>query len=243
MPDSVPDYSIIVPAYNEEAWLPRTLTILQEAMAGVALPGELIVVDNNSSDATATLAREAGAHVVFEPMNQISRARNAGARAASGRFLLFIDADTHIPPELLAKALVNLQQGCVGGGAQVEFDTPLTLAARWGLSFWNWLSVVRRWAAGCFVYCRREAFDAVGGFSEAVYASEEIWFSRRLGRWGRSQGLEFCIITAPKALSSGRKFQWFTPWQQLALVLMLLLFPAAVRFRRLCGFWYNRPQR
>jgi glycosyltransferase involved in cell wall biosynthesis len=237
------DYSIIVPAYNESAWLPASLKALQRAVSAVPLAGEIIVVDNNSSDDTAVIAREAGATVVFEPVNQISRARNAGAAEAQGRYLVFVDADTHVSPVLLAQALDNLQSGCcAGGGALVEFDVPLNTAARAGLAVWNRISARLQLAAGCFVYCRREAYLAAGGFSEAVYASEEIWFSRRIRRWGTKQGLAFCLITEPKALSSGRKLAWFSTWQQAGLMLLMLVFPFFVRYKRLCGFWYTRPE-
>lgn len=236
------DYSLIIPAYNEERWLPDTLLALQQAMAAQSLQGELIVVDNNSTDATAALAQQRGARVVFEAHNQISRARNAGARVAQGRYLVFVDADTRIPPELLTTALQNLETGgCCGGGAAVEFDTALSAAGRLGLAAWNALSSRLKLAAGCFVYCTREAFDAAGGFSEAVYASEEIWLSRRLKRWGRKRGQAFCIISAYPAHSSGRKLEWFSTWQQTGLLLLMILFPFFVRFKRLCGFWYNRP--
>ena len=236
------DYSIIVPAYNEERWLPATLLALQKAMEQLPLNGEVIVVDNNSSDSTAVLAAQHGAHVVFEAHNQISRARNAGARNAQGRYLVFVDADTHVSPELLATALDNLDNTkCCGGGATVEFDTDLNAAGRLGLAAWNTLSTNRKLAAGCFIYCSREAFDAVGGFSESVYASEEIWLSRRLRRWGRNRGQLFCIISDYPAHSSGRKLEWFSTWQQTGLLLLMILFPFFVRYKRLCGFWYKRP--
>jgi len=79
------DYSVIVPAFNEEAFLGHTLDALRQAMATVSLHGEVIVTDNNSTDTTAEIAAASGAKVVFEPVNQISRARNAGARQAAGR--------------------------------------------------------------------------------------------------------------------------------------------------------------
>jgi glycosyltransferase involved in cell wall biosynthesis len=236
------DYSIIVPAYNEEKWLPPTLDALNQAMAKSALRGELIVVDNNSSDNTTRVAEEAGARVVFEGINQISRARNAGARVALGRYFIFVDADTLISPELLQQALDNLAGSCSGGGVQVEFDQELRFDVRLGLAAWNTLSRNRRWAAGCFVYARREGYEAVGGFSEKVYASEEIWFSRAMRRWGRRHQLEFCIIDNPTAVSSGRKLQWFSTWQQLGLLLMCLLMPFFVHFKSLCSFCYTRPK-
>lgn len=236
------DYSLIIPAYNEEKWLPKTLEALHLAMENVALSGELIVVDNNSSDATASVAKQAGASVVFEPVNQISRARNSGARVARGNYFVFVDADTLISTELLQQALDNLSKGCCGGGVRVEFDTLDSVFARMGLTLWNSVSRQMRWAAGCFVYARREGFEAVGGFSEQVYASEEIWFSRALRRWGKIEQLEFCVIDEFAAISSGRKLEWFSVWQQLSLLLMCLFLPFFVRFKYLCRFWYTRPK-
>ncbi|MDH5368908.1 MAG: glycosyltransferase [Gammaproteobacteria bacterium] len=237
------DYSIIIPAYNESKWLPETLKFIHQAMATIPLQGEVIVSDNNSSDNTAELAKQLGAKVVFEPVNQISRARNAGARAAEGHYLVFVDADTHISPALLKTALDNLQLNtCCGGGAVVTFDHDITAAQAKALSFWTWISTRLKLGAGCFLYCTKEDFETIGGFSEAVYASEEIWFSRNIKRLKSNKGKTFKIITTPPVVSSGRKFEWFGMWQQLTLLIMLTLFPYLVFFKRFCSFWYKRPK-
>lgn len=238
------DYSIIVPAYNEADFLPATLDSVMKAMEGIPdRHGEVIVVDNNSTDATAAIAGERGVRVVFEPYNQISRARNCGAAVANGQSLVFVDADTHISAELLRRALDNLDSGrCCGGGAVVQFDSHDSRVAQRFLRLWTWLSLTLRLAAGCFVYTSREGYRAVGGFSEQVYASEEIWFSRALDRWGRRRGQRFCMIAGEAAISSGRKTAWFNPAQQLLVISMMLLFPLFVRYRSLCGFWYRRPR-
>ena len=235
-------YSIIVPAYNEEHWLPDCLDSIKQAMAEQSCAGEFIVCDNNSSDNTAMIARLAGARVVFEPHNQISRARNSGAGTAQGQYLIFVDADTRISAELLQAALHGMQSGqCVGGGAIVSLDGQMSVAERFGLWCWNQLSIHLRLAAGCFVFCRRDDFEQLGGFSEAVYASEELWFSQRLRRHGKARKQPFCILTEYSPLSSGRKGQWYSPMRQLLLLVSLLLFPFLVRYRRFCGFWYQRP--
>ena len=164
-------------------------------MAGSPLRGELVVCDNNSTDGTARAAEAAGARVVFEPVNQISRARNAGARAARGRFLVFVDADTLVPAPLLHEALEALASGrACGGGAAVRMEGVNGGVAGRMVWLWNAVSSGRRLAAGSFVFVLREAFEAVGGFSERVYASEEIWLSRAVGRWGRPRGLPFVIL-------------------------------------------------
>jgi glycosyltransferase involved in cell wall biosynthesis len=237
------DYSVIIPAYNEEAYLGHTLDALRQAMATVSLNGEVIVTDNNSTDATAEIAKAGGARVVFEPVNQISRARNAGARQAAGRYLVFVDADTAVAPALLQTALNNLESGsCCGGGANVDMDVAVRRGARLTVQFWNWISRTFRLAAGCFVYCTREDFEAIGGFSEKVYASEEIWLSAALKRIGRKSKRKFIIIRKPMAITSGRKLVWFNTTQHLALLIILAFFPYLLRFKRVAWYWYRRPE-
>lgn len=235
-------YSVIIPAYNEEAFLPETLAALKEAMNAVDLSGEVIVVDNNSRDRTPEIAGKHGARIVFEPVNQISRARNAGARAAGGRYLIFLDADTMISAPVLRKALLNLSGGaCCGGGVRVVYAGRLPAVIRLGTDFWNFLSVRLGMAAGCFMYCLKEAYDAAGGFSETVYASEEIWFSWKVGAWGRARQMDFRIIDDSPLITSGRKLKWFSLVQIFSMVLLFCFFPFAVRFRALCSLWYERP--
>jgi glycosyltransferase involved in cell wall biosynthesis len=240
--DSSPTFAIVVPAYNEAHNLPHTLPNLTAAIAAAPLPGELIVVDNNSSDDTAEVARKLGARVVFEPVNQISRARNAGARASTSDYLVFVDADTRPPQETIHSALSALCSGEVcGGGALVTFDCHPGASVRFLIAFWNTMAPRMGWAAGCFVYCTREAFDAVGGFSERVFASEELWFSRDLRRFAKSRQSgrqRFEVIREPRVLTSSRKLdQPLRMWRSL---LVLIFFPWGVRYRWLCPWWYKR---
>lgn len=235
------DYSIIIPAYNEEAMLKKTINQLRASMATVPLNGEIIVTDNNSTDRTADIAKGAGVVVVFEPINQISRARNAGARHAGGRYLIFVDADTIVPPQLLQKTLQNLETDkCCGGGATVTAQN-VPLVVKGVLSYWNLLSRTFRLAAGCYVYCRRDHFKACGGFSESLYATEEVWFSIALKRVSRIYGRKFRIINEPKVITSGRKLVWFSYPYQVGLLVILFLFPYLMRFKWACGYWYKRP--
>ena len=238
------DYSVVVPAYNESAWIGATLESIRTAMAALPLRGEIIVTDNNSSDDTAEIARSHGARVVVEPVNQISRARNAGARAAQGRYLVFVDADTLITPALLQLALDNLASGrCIGGGAVVQFEHEIGRMVNLVVALWNLISRTLRLAAGCFFYCSRDAFYQAGGFSEQVYASEEIWLSRKLRKIGIGQRKRFCVIHQYPAQSSGRKLVWYSTWRQIGLLLMVTFAPVFVRYKRFCGYWYDRPDR
>ncbi len=233
-------YSVIIPAYTEEVWLAKSLPALAAAMATSDATGEVIVVDNNSSDRTAEVAREHGARVVFEPHNQISRARNTGARAASGHYLVFLDADTTMSSELLRCVTTKLGGGgCCGGGALVRFDPALPIYARWILRLWNWLAVRWKLAAGCFIFCLREGYEGIGGFNEWVFASEDIWFSQRLRRWGRCKGLGFTIIPEPPIVTSARKMQDY-PLRNFLAFCFVMAFPVAVFSRRLSYLWYYR---
>ena len=237
----MPSLSVIIPAHNEAGELPGTLTKLRAGLATLDVATEIVVVDNAASDATATTALVHGARVVSERHRQIARARNTGARAATGEWLLFVDADTWPPADLLARACAELAAGTCGGGAQVDMPELPSRIYRWGVRGWNALARRFRLAAGCFLFVRREAFFAVGGFDERYYAGDEVLLSRRLARWGRQRGCAFVIIAAPAVMTSGRKAEWFGPLQHLATILLVMLWPPAMRRRRLMWFWYGRP--
>lgn len=231
------DYSVIVPAFNEAENIGDTIASIHEAMHQSKLHGELIIADNDSTDDTAAIAENLGAIVVHEPVRQIARARNCGARSARGRFLIFIDADTRISPPLFCEALQLLESGKVScGGARVEFDTQQRLFASILLKLWQTISRAARLAAGCFVFCRAEGFHQVGGFDEKVYASEEIGFSFRMRAWGIPRKMRFTVINKPGIKTSSRKNQ--NPMQILLTILVFAIFPAAARFRSLCFLWY-----
>ncbi len=242
----MPRYAIVIPAYNEEAYLPATLAAARRAMAAQGErfgPGELIVVDNNSSDRTAELARDLGAdQVVFEAHNQIARARNTGAAATQAEWLVFLDADTLLPAATLEAALEALDSGeVVGGGARLEMDQAVTPLVAWMVRSWDAVSTHFGYAAGSFFFARRDAFTTVGGFDERVYAGEEIHLARRLKAWARKQGLHFRMLDAPPVQTSGRKSDWFSTRDFFWQLSLILVCPWAARSRRLCKVWYRRP--
>ena len=121
------EFSIIVPAFNEEDYLGTTLHAVQAASMELSAHSEdvdveLIVVDNNSGDATAAIVRDKGAQVVHEPVQGIARARNTGARHAGGDVLIFVDADVLMTPELLRVIHTALDDpDCIGGGVDVDY--------------------------------------------------------------------------------------------------------------------------
>jgi glycosyltransferase involved in cell wall biosynthesis len=96
-----PRFSVVVPAHNEADTLPAALASL--AAQSCPAPYEVIVVDNASTDATATVAARAGATVVAEPQLGVCRARQTGVAAARGEIVVSTDADTTLPTDWLAR--------------------------------------------------------------------------------------------------------------------------------------------
>lgn len=233
-------YSIVIPAWNESEYIVKAVEAAKSAMDQQPFNGELIVVDNNSSDDTASKATSAGATVVFEPVNQIARARNTGADASESLWLVFVDADSLINPQLLKLALDALAGGqVIGGGSTIHADQKINKFGSRVLSFWNWISVKSRTAAGCFIYCQRDAFEEIGKFSDAIYAAEELHLSRKLRKLAKQRGQQFVIQTAAPVVTSSRKLEWYSP-SQMVLQFFMLLLPGATYSKRMCGMWYDR---
>ena len=204
--------SIIVPAHNESRYIEKTLKQLNEAARQIELDYEIIVVNDDSTDDTAALAREAGAIVVDVKLRNIGAVRNAGAARASNPWLFFVDADTHVPTGVLAAAVRALKKGSVGGGAFVALDETTdihwTKMAMYYLVCLVW-QTFGRWAAGCFMFCQKSKFEDFGGFDEAYFAAEELFFSKQLKRRGKFQLIREPVVT------SARKFRSYST---LALV-------------------------
>src|SRR4051812_9249642 len=135
--------SFIVPAHNEELWLPRTLAAIHESARATGQPYELIVANDASTDRTEQVARQLGATVLNVNHRQIAATRNAGAHAAHGERLFFVDADTLITASALKSALSSMDKGAVGGGALTRFEGEVPLYAHFcmlWLGFFTWLA-------------------------------------------------------------------------------------------------------
>ena len=232
--------SFVVPAHDEEASIAATLHAIRAAAASAQVPFELIVVDDTSSDRTAERAAAEGAQVLRIERRQIAAARNAGARAARGDTFVFVDADTLIGADVVRGLLRAIGVGAIGGGAAVRFDAP---TPRWldvVLPASIWVARQLRITGGCFLFCRRDAFEAVGGFDEALFATEEI----RLCRVLRARG-DF-VILREAVLTSGRKLRTYSGRELLGAALRVgLAGSAGVRDRSRLGIWYDprRPDR
>ena len=227
--------SFVVPAYNEEKYLGPTLAAIHAAMKEVAQPYEIVVANDASSDGTAALAERNGARVVTAEKRQIAGTRNSGARASTGDVLIFVDADTQVNAPLIAAALAAMRGGAVGGGAPVQFEEGPPWVRRMLVVFVPLYFGMARWAAGCFIFCTRAAYEATGGFDETLYASEEIWFSRALKKLGPF------VILKERVTTSARKTEGQTAWSMLWMTLRLTaggIGSLKKRDGRVAEFWY-----
>ena len=241
--------TIAIPAFNEEKLLPSTLAAVTgagEAFTDHGWAMEVVVCDNNSTDSTAAIAEAAGARVVFEKHNQISRARNAAGNAARGEWIIFIDADSEPSKALFeATAVAMKKKEIVGGGATVQFvGGKAPFLFMFAERFWNGVSRIMSWPAGSYIFCRAEDFHELNGFSEKLYASEEIDFGRRLKKIGRSRQQCLKIITGTPVFTSDRK-AYCTSMGEIFKLFLLWVFTAGRSIRKVenCGYWYDGQRR
>jgi glycosyltransferase involved in cell wall biosynthesis len=210
--------SIIVPAYYEEKFLSETLAQIKlaaDVFTGIGCETELIVCDNNSTDHTADIARLAGANVVSESVNQISRARNSGAAVTTGDWLVFMDADSHPSAELFADVVNEIQSGkCIAGGSTFCWDQKQNFIIELLMPVVNVGFRWRRMLCGVFIFIETATFRKLGGFSHEAFAGEELELSQRLKRLAKETGKRFIILHRHPVVTSARRmgdYTVFTP--------------------------------
>ncbi|HEY4415734.1 MAG TPA: glycosyltransferase [Verrucomicrobiae bacterium] len=235
--------SVVVPAFNEEKLLGGSLAQIQASATAFSQRGwqfELIVCDNNSTDRTSEIARAAGAIVVFEPFNQIGRARNAGAGAATGEWLIFVDADSSPSPELFADVADKIVTGkFIAGGATVRLDEKMLVA---GLvtNLWNWTSRWQKWLAGSFIFIEAATFRRLGGFNPEIFAAEELDLSQRLKKIAREQKKKVIILHRHPLVTSSRKMKLYTPRELFGFFFRSIFsHRRTMRSREATYIWYD----
>lgn len=230
--------SIVVPAFNEEAVIGGCLDAIAESvrLAAVGRETETVVVDNNCTDSTAEIARARGARVVFEPVNRISKSRNAGGRAARGEWILFIDADSRLSPELLSQLVRRMEDpGVAAGGALMRFDRAPWIGRLFTIVHLA-CAPLGGFCAGPCMFIRKEAFDAIGGFREELHAAEELWFCRDAAAWARRRGRRFVVVTRPNIVTSGRRFRINSFGEIFRSVAAAAVNPRSAEG---CSLWYD----
>jgi len=210
-------FSVIIPAYNEEQYLPRLLDSIEAARAnysGGRDEIEVIVGNNDSTDQTNEVAVAHGARVVHVTKRRIGAARNGAASLAQGEILCFIDADSAVHPQSFDAIDQAMQTGrFVWGvtGAKLERKS-------FALLITHYMFMPMVWVTGLDIglsFCRREDFEAVGGYDEDRLYAEDVKFPLALRRLGRGRGQTMTRLPKVKALACTRKFDQFGEWHYM----------------------------
>ncbi len=243
---TVQTISIIIPALNEAAYLRPTIDALRRAFAVLpsdrAVVPEIVVADNGSTDSTVDVARALGATVVSEPVRGVARARNAGARAATGGMLVFLDADTIVPSNFAQQlAACAADPACLCGAFDTE-HRPARVAVRVYLGMWRLIGLALGMAQGAAQFCRRGLFDALGGYDERLFMGEDVFFYWHAKRLARRYGGRAVYVRDARVLPSPRRFDQWPLWKTLVWTN-----PAIVgllgRWRGAWRGWYQAPPR
>jgi glycosyltransferase involved in cell wall biosynthesis len=203
--------SVIIPAHNEEEYLPNGLEAVATAAEICPFEVETVVVLNRCTDRTETIAREAGATIVREEAKNLSLIRNAGVKASTGEIIVTIDADSRLHPHFLRIVLEKLDSGkFVGGGAFVLPDRWSLGIIASGFMLIPYLAKYRLSFAA--FWTTREAFDAINGFNPDFVTIEDVDFALRLKQHGRNEGKKWGTVWTAPIVTSCRKFDQYGDW-------------------------------
>src|SRR6266478_1686328 len=187
---SEPTLSVIVPAWNEEKYIGRAIDSLRRAAQVYererGCTAEIIAVDNNSQDRTGDMAR------------------NAGVKAARGRYIAFCVADNPVTENLLVLIHDHLEDPKIaGGGTWIE---PERRTFKISFFYFLWGIYVRgSGVAVGMMHCRKADFDSFGGFDETIYAAEDVQLAYDLKKIGTPRGQKFELIKKGWIITSTRK--------------------------------------
>ena len=242
--NTVPRLSLIIPAYNEQDYLPALLNSVEVARAGFkGLDDsiEIIVADNCSTDRTAEVALSYGCRVVRVEKRVIAAVRNAGAAAAKGDILMFVDADSDIHRDTFnAVEIAMSEPGIIGGatGIKMERMSP-------GIALSYWAMVPMLWITGIdtgVVFCRKKDFIATDGYNEEVLFAEDVQFLMNLKQLGRSRDQKLVKLHSARAITSARKFDERGDWHYFPILVrgFLGLFLPVTSFNKFASkYWYE----
>lgn len=215
---SVPQLSIVIPAHNEEDYLPLCLSRISKCMDQSGLSVEVVVVLNRCTDSTEQIAREFGAAIVYEDAKNIAKIRNAGIRASLGASIVTIDADSYMTEGTLTEIASFLSdENVVAGGADFQPERrSIPILLSYGISK---LMAKRAGGSMALYWFRRSAFDAIGGFDEKRPLGEDIDFSSRLRVHVERIGSRYEMLRENHVITSCRKFDQFGDWYAIKLAL------------------------
>lgn len=211
-------FSVVIPAHNEEKYIKKCIASIKRA-AHYVLPDrvEIVVVANRCTDRTEEFAKRYGAKVIVNDQKCISAIRNAGIRAASGKMIVTLDADSIMSPYSLREIRARLETGrCIAGGSPMVFDR---------MSFGILCSSVyvavhlipimmrnKALLSGGMFWFYKADFEEIGGFDESLVSLEDMDFAARMNRLGLSRRQKFGVLKHSYIITSSRKFDEFGDW-------------------------------
>ena len=235
--------SVIIPAYNEENYLPETLAHLSRAAAVVTHNVEIVVVDNGSNDNTRRIAESFGSKIFQELERNIGKVRNTGARNSSADVLIFVDADTLVPETLLVRIARALEDDrCLGGAVAVEYAGIKRRSMQLYLRGWKFWGALFNMKQGAAQFCRKGAFDDLHGYDETVFVGEDVEFYWRLSKFARRHHGYLHFIDDQKVTTSGRRFEKIGFWKTLLLTHPVFIY-LAWRKKSFWKDWYEKAVR
>jgi cellulose synthase/poly-beta-1,6-N-acetylglucosamine synthase-like glycosyltransferase len=203
----------------------------------------VIVVDNESTDATKQIAESFGAKVFNETEHNIGKVRNTGSKNASGDVLVFIDADTFVPDSLFQKITEVMQdEKCFGGAPSVGYEEFERKWMKWYLKGWEFWGRFFNMKLGATQFCRKSIFEELGGYDETIYMGEDVMFYWRLARLAKRKGGYLFFIENPKVITSTRRFDKMSLWKTFLLTHPLFILLTAKR-KKIWRDWYEKAVR
>ena len=177
--------SIIIPTFNEAAYLPRLLSSIE---AQDYRDREIIVADNGSRDGTRDVAKKHGARVVRGGIPSIGR--NRGAAAARGDTLLFLDADTVLPDGFISKIVARFEKDfvdiCVPWIRPIDGSKPIYRTIfQFSNTFFKLMEAIQPQGLGICLLVTRRLHNRIAGFSEGIRVSEDFDYIKRASLVGR----------------------------------------------------------
>jgi len=180
----------VVSALDERADLNRSLRAINRAAQAIRTDAEIVVVVRDAGSSHAHLAVSSGAIVVPVLRANVAVARNAGAALTTGQILVTIDAGRVMSPLAFAEIERLLATGCYVGGGAVQHPDRHSLAIDAVMALARLTTYLNGLGGGMY-WCRREDFEAIGGFDERVSTVDDFDFARRLRAHGGRTGRRF----------------------------------------------------
>jgi len=186
--------SVIIPAYNEEKLIEKTLLSLKRQSYS---PIEIIVV-YRGNDRTREISKKYADRVIFLSKKGASRARNFGAKEAQGQYLIFLDADSRLSKNAIENVVNSLEQGYAGGTAKIVYESEnykikgVEILQNFCLNRWK--------ICFCqFIYTTKEIFEKSRGWPESIEFGEDMNFLKRLSRFGELKyDPDSQVLTSPR---------------------------------------------